>query len=104
MPAVTALKDPAATGKPAKVLSNRELAAQTLRGMRISHRVHRLCATTFEARGRWLGVGTAVTSAVAGTAILSSAATSDDPRLKVVAAILSVGAAIASALQTALKY
>jgi hypothetical protein len=80
------------------------LAQQTLRSVRISHKAHRRAAAAFDRRATWLGVMTVIVTTVAGTTFFSSGATGNSVALKVVAGALSIGAAVLSALQVALKY
>jgi len=80
------------------------LLEQWLRGIRIAHVGHTRAATVFARRGRILGIGATIVSAVVGTTLFSSLGTSADVRLITFAAIMSVAAVILTALQTFLNY
>jgi hypothetical protein len=81
-----------------------ELLSQWRNGLRIEHIAQHRSATRCELCGRLLGVGAIVLSAVVGTAIFASLSTSPDARLQIAAGMLSIGAAVLTALQTFLNY
>jgi hypothetical protein len=71
-------------------------------GVRILHHAHARAAVSFERRGRFLGVPVIILTTAVGTSIFAGAESS--PTLKIIAGLLSLGAAVLSALQTTLKY
>jgi len=71
-------------------------------GVRILHLAHTRSAVSFERRGRFLGVPVIILTTAVGTSIFAGAETS--PTLKIIAGLLSLGAAVLSSLQTTLKY
>ena len=93
-----------APGSTAEPNDAKTLLRQWLHGIKISHVGHRRAATVFGRRARVLGVLATLASAVVGTTVFASLSEASDPRLLVVAAILSVVAVIMSSLQTFLNY
>ncbi|MET7731175.1 SLATT domain-containing protein [Streptomyces sp. NPDC005402] len=85
-----------------------EEAKVTLRqwchGVRITHRAQEQTAAKFDGFGRALAVGSLVISAVVGTAIFSTLSASPALGWKIVVGLLSIIAAVLSALQAGLKY
>jgi len=73
-------------------------------GIRMAHIGHDRMASLAFGRARTVGILATAGSAVAGTTLVSSLATSSDDRWIAFAAILSVLAAVLSALQTFLNY
>jgi len=71
-------------------------------GLRIKHDAHTRAAVIFETRSRLLGVPVVIVSTAVGTSIFAGAGSS--PTLKIIAGLLSFGAAVLSSLQAALKY
>ena len=71
-------------------------------GVRILHLAHTRAAVSFERRGRFLGVPVIIFSTAVGTSIFAGAEAS--PTLKIIAGLMSLGAAVLSSLQTTLKY
>jgi hypothetical protein len=81
-----------------------DLLRQWIAGIRLNHIGHRRAATVYARRARALGVITTLASTIVGTTLFSSLANSQDSRLIVAAAIASLFALVASALQTFLNY
>jgi len=79
-----------------------ELLEQWQNGLRILHHAHTRAAVNFERRSRLLGVPVIIVSTAVGASIFAGAGSS--PSLKIIAGLLSLGAAVLSSLQTALKY
>jgi len=79
-----------------------ELLQQWHTGVRILHHAHTRAAVSFERYGRLLGVPVVIVSTAVGTSIF--AGTHNNPKLTIVAGLLSFTAAVLSSLQTALKY
>jgi hypothetical protein len=73
-------------------------------GIRIAHIGHDRMASIASGRARALGILATTASAVAGTSLVSTLATSNDERWIAFAAVLSVVAAVLTALQTFLNY
>lgn len=74
------------------------------KGIRISHVAHNRAATHYGRLHRLLGVPVVILSTVVGTAVFASYETDPDPMIRIVIGLLSVSAAVMSALQTFLGY
>lgn len=73
-------------------------------GLRIAHKAHQQAAVKFERNGRWLGAATVIASTIVGTSLFADASSSLDVGWKIGAGILSLVAAILSAIQGTLKF
>lgn len=81
-----------------------KLLEQWHRGLRIVHKAHQRAAVRFDHNGRWLSVATVIASTMVGTSLFADANTSLSTGWKIGAGILSLVAALLSAVQGALKY
>jgi len=79
-----------------------ELLQDWRRRAQIRGHAHTRAAVSFDRRSRLFGGTVIVFSTAVGTSIFAGAGTS--PTLKTIAGLLSLGAAVLSSLQTALKY
>jgi hypothetical protein len=79
-----------------------QLLEQWHTGLRILHHAHTRAAVSFERRSRFLGVPVIIVSTAVGTSIFAGVESS--PTLKIIAGLLSFGAAVLSSLQATLKY
>jgi hypothetical protein len=73
-------------------------------GLRIFHRAHSRAATYYERKNILLGLPAVILTAIAGTTVFASLASSPEPWLKILIGIMSLAAAVLAALQTFLKY
>jgi hypothetical protein len=80
------------------------LLTQWHNGLRITHIAQSRAAATNEMRGRLLGVGVVVLSAIVGTAIFSTLESSPSAGVRIIAGLASVGAGVLGALQTFLGF
>lgn len=81
-----------------------KLLEQWHMGLRIVHKAHQQAAVRFERNGRWLGVATVIASTVVGTSLFADASSTLSTGWKIGAGILSLIAALLSAIQGTLKY
>ena len=79
-----------------------ELLAEWRRRAQVRSHAHTRAAVSFDRRSRFFGATVVVFSTAVGTSIFAGVGAS--PVLKTVAGLLSLGAAVLSSLQTALKY
>ena len=79
-----------------------KLLEQWHNAVRILHHAHTRAAVVFDRRSRLLGVPVIILSTAVGTSLFAS--TGEAHGLKITAGLLSLGAAVLSSLQTALKY
>lgn len=71
----------------------------------ILHNAHTRCATLFDRRNLTLGVPVVGLTTIVGTSIFATlASTSQDVRIKILIALLSLAAAVLASLQTLLRY
>ncbi len=80
------------------------LLEQWQRGLRIVHKAHQQAAVQFEQRARWLSVATVIASTAVGTSLFADANANLTAGWKIGAGLLSLLAAILSAVQGTLKY
>ncbi len=81
-----------------------KLLEQWHKGLRIAHKAHQQAAVKFERNGRWLGAATVIASTIVGTSLFADASSSLDTAWKISAGVLSLVAAILSAIQGTLKF
>lgn len=81
-----------------------KLLEQWHMGLRTAHKAHQQAAVRFERNGRWLGAATVIASTIVGTSLFADASSSLDIGWKIGAGILSLVAAILSAIQGTLKF
>jgi len=81
-----------------------KLLEQWQRGLRIAHKAHQKAAVKFESQGRWLGVAAVITSTIVGTSLFADANATVSQGWKIGAGVLSLVAAVLSAVQGILKY
>lgn len=80
-----------------------KLLEQWHRGLRIEHKSHSQAAVKFERDGRWLSIAALVASTVVGTSLFTDVNSPLSSRLKIAAGVLSLIAAVLSAIQGSLK-
>lgn len=85
-------------------MDHAKLLDQWHKGLRIAHKAHQQAAVKFERSGRWLGAATVIASTIVGTSLFADASSSLDTLWKVGAGVLSLVAAILSAIQGTLKF
>ena len=86
-------------------MNARDLLNQWQRGLHMFHKAHEQAATLFERRGRLLGSATVIVTTAVGTGIFADApALVGDTAWKIGGGLLSLFAAVLSALQGSLKY
>jgi len=73
-------------------------------GLRIAHKAHQQAAVKYERSGRWLGAATVIATTMVGTSLFADAGSDLSTGWKVGAGILSLVAAILSAVQGTLKF
>jgi hypothetical protein len=73
-------------------------------GLRIAHKAHQRAAVRFERNGRWLGAATVIASTVVGTSLFADASSTLSTGWKIGAGILSLVAAVLSAVQGTLRF
>ena len=81
-----------------------EKAYQYFRNYSIISRAHYIACLKASRRNRWLGIPVVITTTIVGTAIFGTLQESPGVVWKITAGLLSLLAAILSALQTMLKY
>ena len=80
-----------------------KLLEQWHQGLRIDHKAHVRAATKFERDGRWLSIAALVASTVVGTSLFTDVNSPLSSHWKIAAGILSLIAAVLSAIQGSLK-
>ena len=80
-----------------------KLLEQWHRGLRIEHKSHIRAAAKFERDGRWLSIAALVASTVVGTSLFTDVNSPLSSRWKITAGVLSLVAAVLSAIQGSLK-
>lgn len=81
-----------------------KLLQQWHMGLRIAHKSHQRAAVKFERSGRWLGASTVIASTVVGTSLFADAGADLSIGWKIGAGVLSLIAAVLSAVQGTLKF
>lgn len=85
-------------------MDHAKLLDQWHKGLRIAHKAHQQAAVKFERGGRWLGAATVIATTIVGTSLFADASSSLDTSWKIGAGILSLVAAILSAIQGTLRF
>src|ERR1700723_412616 len=80
-----------------------KLLEQWHHGLRVEHKSHVQAAAKCERNGRWLSIAALVASTIVGTSLLADANSSLSRSWKIGAGVLSLIAAVLSALQGSLK-
>lgn len=80
-----------------------KLLEQWHRGLRIEHKAHIQAAAKFEREGRWLSIAALVASTVVGTSLFTDLNSPLSRGWKIGAGVLSLIAAVLSAIQGSLK-
>jgi hypothetical protein len=79
-------------------------AAEYERTYSIVGRAHYVASDRFTIRNRWLGIPVVIITAVVGTTIFGTLNENPDPKLRIVAGLLSLCGAVLAALQTTFGY
>jgi hypothetical protein len=82
----------------------RELLIRWLKRLRESQFAHNEASKNFNRYRYFIGIPSAILSTIVGTSVFASLGKTVDPRMQIIVGLISVLAAVLSALQTILRY